>query len=278
MAKEKFILVDLKDDDSKKLAQVISNESSRKILDYLADGDATESDIAEELGIPISTVHYNLQALLKAKMVETEEFHYSKKGKEMLHYSLANQCVIIAPKKTEELRKRLRNILSIGVIAFLGSAVLYFKELFHMYASGTFGAAMESVASGGARTVGEGAIEKAAEAAVEAVPAALPTAVATGGGMLAEDMAAGAVANASEAMMYAQYTGPGKAAAEAVAATPVDIGFWQSVFGNRFVDMFVGSPAAWFLLGGLAVMAALMIFELVRYNIQHPRKKKGGKK
>ncbi len=60
MAKEKFVLVSLKEDKAKELAQVISNESCRKILDYLAEKqDATESDLASKLGIPISTIHYN---------------------------------------------------------------------------------------------------------------------------------------------------------------------------------------------------------------------------
>ena len=67
MPKQKFILVSLKEEESKRLAQIMSNDTSRKILDYLAEKEATESDLAEKLGIPISTVHYNLQALVKGK-------------------------------------------------------------------------------------------------------------------------------------------------------------------------------------------------------------------
>jgi DNA-binding transcriptional ArsR family regulator len=91
MAKEKFILVSLKEDESKQLAQIISNKTSRKILDYLAEKEATESELAAKLAVPISTVHYNLQALLKAKMIESDEFHYSDKGKEVNHYKSDRQ-------------------------------------------------------------------------------------------------------------------------------------------------------------------------------------------
>ena len=91
MAKDKFILVSLKEEESKKLAQIISNDTSRKILDFLAEKEATESEIASKLDIPISTVHYNLQALVKGSLVEADEYHYSKKGKEVLHYKLANK-------------------------------------------------------------------------------------------------------------------------------------------------------------------------------------------
>ena len=42
--KEKFLLVSLKEDKAKQLAQVISNESCRKILDYLADKENFERE------------------------------------------------------------------------------------------------------------------------------------------------------------------------------------------------------------------------------------------
>src|SRR3989338_10912894 len=101
MAKQSFLLVSLKEDKAKELAQVISNESCRKILDYLAEKeDATESEISKDLQFPISTVHYNLQHLMKAGIINVDEFHYSEKGKEVNHYKLANKYIIIAPKTT----------------------------------------------------------------------------------------------------------------------------------------------------------------------------------
>jgi DNA-binding transcriptional ArsR family regulator len=125
MAKEKFILVSLKEDESKKLAQIVSNDTSRKILDYLADKEATESELSEKLEIPISTVHYNLQALVKGKMVEADEYHYSEKGKEVLHYKLANKYIIIAPKSTFGIKEKLKNILPVGLIVLAGSFLVY---------------------------------------------------------------------------------------------------------------------------------------------------------
>ena len=97
--KDKFLLVSLQEKKAQKLAQVISNPTSRRILDYLADHDhATETRIAKELEIPLPTVHYNLQQLVKGGLVSADEFHYSEKGKEVIHYSLANKYIIIAPK------------------------------------------------------------------------------------------------------------------------------------------------------------------------------------
>lgn len=106
MSKEKFVLVSLKEDKAKELAKVIANESCRRILDYLAENnDATETQLAEKLSFPISTVHYNLKHLLAGGLITADEYHYSEKGKEVNHYKLANKYIIIAPKTTLVLRR-----------------------------------------------------------------------------------------------------------------------------------------------------------------------------
>lgn len=127
MAKDPFLLVSLEENESKALAQVMSNDTARKILDYLSKKESdTETDIAKQLKLPLSTVHYNLQALVKANLVKSEEFHYSEKGKEVNHYSLANKLIIIAPKntRTESFKDKLRGILPIGLIVLVVGAVI----------------------------------------------------------------------------------------------------------------------------------------------------------
>ena len=108
MAKEKFVLVSLQEDKARQLAQLMTNESCRKILDYLADKNATESELAEKLDIPISTVHYNLKQLMQGGLVRADEFHYSEKGREVNHYRLANKYIIIAPKSIWGIKEKLR--------------------------------------------------------------------------------------------------------------------------------------------------------------------------
>lgn len=137
MTKEKFLLLSLKEEKAKKLAQVISNETSRKILDYLADNEATETELAQALNIPISTVHYNLQALMDGGLVVAEEFHYSKKGKEILHYKLANKYIIIAPKTVYGIKSKLRTILPVALILALVSGGIQIVSRF--YQKGLYG-------------------------------------------------------------------------------------------------------------------------------------------
>ncbi|HJX06256.1 MAG TPA: helix-turn-helix domain-containing protein, partial [Candidatus Nanoarchaeia archaeon] len=127
MPKDPFLLVSLEENESKALAQVISNDTARKILDFLSKHEsATESDISKKLDVPLSTVHYNLQALSKANLVKAEEFHYSEKGKEVLHYSLANKLIIIAPKKTstESFKDKLKSILPVAIIVLAVGVLL----------------------------------------------------------------------------------------------------------------------------------------------------------
>jgi DNA-binding transcriptional ArsR family regulator len=176
MTKKSFLLVSLNESKTKKLAEVISNNTCRKMLDYLASKqDATESDMAKELGIPISTVNYNMKALLEAKLVKSDEYHYSPKGKEVSHYKLANQYVIIAPEGEKALiREKLRSIIPTALI--MGAAAAIIK----LFSSG-FMAAQETAAplmmkaAGAAAPAAEPIMQASRAMADEAVAAAAPT-------------------------------------------------------------------------------------------------------
>lgn len=131
---ESFLLLSLNEAKAKKVAQVVTNESCRKILEYLSKvKDSTESDISKKLNIPISTVHYNLKQLLDVKLVDADEYHYSDKGKEVNHYSLANKYIIIAPKEKDTAFDKLKNLLP-AVIAVIG--VSFLMWIFRYFSTG----------------------------------------------------------------------------------------------------------------------------------------------
>jgi DNA-binding transcriptional ArsR family regulator len=129
---DKYVLMDLNDEKSKDIATVLNSSASKKILNLLSEKTKlSESDISKELGLPISTVHYNLSVLCKAKLVEAKEYHYSSKGREVNHYSLANKFIIIAPSKMDDSTKdRLKNLflsITFGVF-FIGGGVFSFLK------------------------------------------------------------------------------------------------------------------------------------------------------
>lgn len=124
-----FLLVSLEERKAKKIAEVINNDTSRKIIDYLAKKDATESELSKELKIPLSTIHYNIRQLQEAGLVVVEEFHYSKKGKEINHYTLANKYIIIAPlNQDSKFLEALKKILPLTIIT---ATVAFIMQLFN---------------------------------------------------------------------------------------------------------------------------------------------------
>lgn len=137
MPNKNFLLLSMEDTKIKKVSNVISNDSCRKILDYLSDKEATETELAEKLSIPISTVHYNLQQLIETGLISAEEFHYSEKGKEVSHYKLANKYIIIAPKKTFGIKEKLRNILPVALIASAAALFIQYFQKFFAYGGTT---------------------------------------------------------------------------------------------------------------------------------------------
>ncbi len=139
MAKQNFLLVSLEEEQSKQLAEVLNNPTSRKIIDYLSEKeDATETEIAQSLQVPLSTIHYNLQKLKEAQLVGVEEFHYSKKGREVDHYKLANKYVIITPKPVKGIKTALRSILPVSfIVVGIGVLIELSKKFTQKAALGT---------------------------------------------------------------------------------------------------------------------------------------------
>lgn len=128
---ETFILLSLEEQQSKELAQIISNETARKILDYLGKkNEASESQIADALDTPISTIHYNVQQLLKVKLIEAKEFEWSEKGKKILYYKLAKKLIVIAPKTSESLYNQLKNLIPVTLFTGVVGSVLYYFSRF----------------------------------------------------------------------------------------------------------------------------------------------------
>ncbi|MEK6841273.1 MAG: helix-turn-helix domain-containing protein [Nanoarchaeota archaeon] len=129
---EKYILVSLEEEKAKQLANIISNATSRKILDYLSTKDeASETEIAKELNSPLSTIHYNLQQLKKNNLVEVKHFMYSNKGKRVEFYRVVKKFIVIAPKYSQP--GLLKNILPLFLIsALIGGLIQVFTNTKNM--------------------------------------------------------------------------------------------------------------------------------------------------
>src|SRR3989344_8185966 len=98
MTSNKYILVSLEDEKAKKIAEILSNKTAKKILDFLADkNEASETDIAQELGIPLNTAEYNIKKLLEADLIgKAKNFFWSVRGKKIDMYKLARKHIVIS--------------------------------------------------------------------------------------------------------------------------------------------------------------------------------------
>ncbi|MGD9276818.1 MAG: helix-turn-helix domain-containing protein [Candidatus Pacearchaeota archaeon] len=118
----KFIMIDLNDEKSKNIANVLSNKTCKKILKVLSEvKELSEKDISDKLKLPINTIEYNLKKLLVSGLIEkTKNFFWSKKGKKIDLYRISNKSIVISPK-TKKLNSKIKSFLGVGVISVIAS-------------------------------------------------------------------------------------------------------------------------------------------------------------
>jgi DNA-binding transcriptional ArsR family regulator len=124
---EKLLILPL-GEESKKITQVISNDTARQIIELLADAPLSASDIAERLQAPLTTITYNLENLESVGLVKVERIKYSEKGREVKIYAPVRKLIVVVPEKTD--RKSVVDVLRkyMGVIlaAVLASSLIEF--------------------------------------------------------------------------------------------------------------------------------------------------------
>ncbi|MFH1711317.1 MAG: helix-turn-helix domain-containing protein [Nanoarchaeota archaeon] len=113
---EKYLLFSLDDEKSKKLGEVISNPTCKKIVNLLAEKDLSESEISNELGMPMNTVNYNIKRLVSSGIVEKAKHWWSVKGRRIETYRVANKLIVISPKKSNVYSK-LKGLVPVVLIS-----------------------------------------------------------------------------------------------------------------------------------------------------------------
>jgi ArsR family transcriptional regulator len=159
---EKFIVMSLEDENSKKLAKVLSNDTSLKIMNKLAEKRHSPSELAKVLDMPLSTVQYNLDLLKESNMVKETAYRYSEKGKKISYYEPVKKLIIIAPESEKPsilniLKDKLLVPLSLVIASLVG-----------------FGLQPFFTGQQASQAIGTGA-SKAIEAGATAAPLQMPT-------------------------------------------------------------------------------------------------------
>ncbi|MBI2451935.1 winged helix-turn-helix transcriptional regulator [Candidatus Pacearchaeota archaeon] len=111
------IMVELEDPRAEVIAEVLTNKTAKKILGLLSEREMSGSEIANELGVPINTISYNMKKLIDSGIAEkTNKILWSVKGRKMDIYRIVNKRIVISP------RQRFKGILP----ALIGSVLVAF--------------------------------------------------------------------------------------------------------------------------------------------------------
>ena len=95
---EKLLILQLSE-DSRKIARLLSNETSIRILKLLDKRSMSAGDLADELEVRLNTLKYNLDSLLEAGMIRVRQIKWSRKGREIKVYEAVEKVIILLPGK-----------------------------------------------------------------------------------------------------------------------------------------------------------------------------------
>jgi DNA-binding transcriptional ArsR family regulator len=108
--------------DSRKITQILSNETSLKILELLGKKSMSATNIAEELKLPLTTVKYNLDSLVESDLIKVKQIKWSQKGRQIKIYESMEKLIVLVPSRNSLDKLSIISLLQkyIGVI---GAAV-----------------------------------------------------------------------------------------------------------------------------------------------------------
>lgn len=118
--------------ESRKITQILSNETSLKILELLGEKSMSASNIAEELNLPLTTVKYNLDSLVESDLIKVKQIKWSQKGRQVKIYESVKKVIVLVPSKNSIDELSILNILRkyIGVVGtafFAAAGIEYFS-------------------------------------------------------------------------------------------------------------------------------------------------------
>jgi DNA-binding transcriptional ArsR family regulator len=88
----------------------LGSETAREVLATIYDEPRTPTEVRESVGTSLQNVHYHLDRLEEAGLIEPAGMGYSEKGNEMTVYGPASEAVVLFAGRDND-SSRLRNTL-----------------------------------------------------------------------------------------------------------------------------------------------------------------------
>jgi len=114
------------DEKIKSFGEILSNDSSREILQLLFNDELTASQIAQKSNVSLQLVKYHLNKLQDLGVVKVSKIEKNSKSQDMKIYTASKFSIVIVPpkisEKTKESKLLVRSFRHIYKVAGLGIA------------------------------------------------------------------------------------------------------------------------------------------------------------
>jgi len=124
-------VLDLDDEATEEALSALSSDTARKILATLYEEPKTPPEIRDEVGTSLQNVHYHVERLEEAELIQPAGEGYSEKGTEMTIYAPASEALVLFAGREND-RSRLKTALTrlLGSVGLLAVASLAVRRLF----------------------------------------------------------------------------------------------------------------------------------------------------
>jgi outer membrane biosynthesis protein TonB/DNA-binding transcriptional ArsR family regulator len=140
-------VLDLEDEATDEALSALSSETARKILQSVYEEPKTPPELRDEVGTSLQNVHYHVENLEDAELIQPAGSGYSEKGTEMTVYAPASEAFVLfagQERQRSQLASALKRLL--GAVALLAVGSLTFRELIETMTGGAFLSAGDSAA------------------------------------------------------------------------------------------------------------------------------------
>lgn len=169
---DSVLILEPGDERAQKIAKAMASQTANDILNFLGEGQKSQTEITEHLAIPFTTVQYHIENLLDAGLIAVAATRYSVKGREIKCYALTDQLLIVAPRQANVRSLLLKYASLFGVVIFGALAIMLASPLMTMQS----GSAANIAPAAAERDAGI-LVTKAAALAASPSPAPLPETV-----------------------------------------------------------------------------------------------------
>lgn len=121
-------VVALDEETGDEIVSVLSSDTTRRVYSVIEDQPSTPKTIADSLDMSIQNVHYHLDKIHDAGLVESAGIEYSEKGREMQVYEASHEDLIICDDKEskEHLDRLLKRLIDGSMVAAILALLTHF--------------------------------------------------------------------------------------------------------------------------------------------------------